>query len=118
MINFRRGEVALSAAGASLPMRLTLGALAELESSFAVDNLTQLGERFGSGHLSARDVTRILGAGLRGAGAALADDEVAALHFDEGVPGAIKAAIVLLEATFGHHPAPEVRPPMPPAPTP
>ena len=101
MSNFRRGEVALLADGKSRPMRLTLNALAELEAGFAVDNLAALGERFGSGQLSARDVIRILGAGLRGAGARMDDIEVAALAFDEGLAGAIRAAVALLEATFG-----------------
>jgi hypothetical protein len=101
MTNPRRGEVALAADDRQLPMRLTLNALAELETSFAVDNLAALGERFGSGQLSSRDVIRILGAGLRGAGARMDDGEVAALAFDEGLSGAIRAAVALLEATFG-----------------
>jgi Phage tail tube protein, GTA-gp10 len=101
MTNPRRGEVALLADGKSRAMRLTLAALAELETSFAVDNLAALGERFGSGQLSSRDVIRILGAGLRGAGARMEDGEVAALAFDEGLAGAIRAAVALLEATFG-----------------
>lgn len=109
--NARRGEVALRADGRALPMRLTLNALAELEAAFAVDNLADLGARFGSGQLSARDVIRILGAGLRGAGARLDDGEVAMLAFDEGLAGAIQAAVRLLEATFGTG---EERP-MPPA---
>lgn len=113
MSNPRRGEVDLLADGRSLPMRLSLNALAELESSFAVDNLAALGERFGSGQLSARDVIRILGAGLRGAGARMEDGEVAMLAFDEGLAGAIRAAVMLLEATFG---AGEGRPMPPPEP--
>ena len=46
MVNRHRGETALMVAGETLPMRLTLGALAELEHAFAVDNLPALGERF------------------------------------------------------------------------
>lgn len=113
MSNPRRGEVALATDGRHLPMRLTLNALAELETSFAVDNLAALGERFGSGQLSSRDVIRILGAGLRGAGARMDDMEVAALDFDEGLAGAIHAAVRLLEATFG---AAAERPPALPEP--
>ena len=116
MVNRYRGEVALMVEGRALPMRLTLGALAELEDAFSVENLPALGERFAAGRLSARDIARILTAGLRGAGSALATDEVAALPFEGGLNGAIAAAIALLEATF----APlgeeaEARPPMPPA---
>lgn len=116
MINRHRGETALMVAGEALPMRLTLGALAELEQAFAVDSLPALGERFVGGRLSARDVTRILAAGLRGAGSAIGEDQVAELAFDGGLNGAITAAIALLEATFAD-PA-EVaapRPPQPPA---
>lgn len=112
MVNRYRGEVALMVEGRALPMRLTLGALAELEAAFAVDSLTALGERFVGGRLSARDVTRILYAGLRGGGGGLSEAEVAALAFDGGLNGAIAAAIALLDATFS---APgDARPPAPP----
>lgn len=122
MINRYRGETALMADGQALPMRLTLGALAELEHAFAVDSLPALGERFAGGKLSARDVTRILAAGLRGAGSSVSEDQVASLAFDGGLNGAIRAAIDLLDATFGD-PAREAarevevtsRPPQPPA---
>ncbi|MGX1787233.1 gene transfer agent family protein [Bosea sp. NPDC055332] len=116
MVNRYRGEVALMVEGRALPMRLTLAALAELEDAFAVENLPALGERFAAGRLSARDITRILSAGLRGAGGTLAADEVAALHFDGGLNGAIAAAIALLDATFA--PAgegAETRPQSPPS---
>ena len=63
MVNRYRGEVALVVEGRALPMRLTLGALAELENAFSVDSLPALGERFASGRLSSRDVIRILAAG-------------------------------------------------------
>ncbi|KRE17782.1 hypothetical protein ASE63_00835 [Bosea sp. Root381] len=118
MINRYRGDTALMVEGEALPMRLTLGALAELEQAFSVDSLPALGERFAGGRLSARDVTRILAAGLRGAGSSLSEHEVAALAFDGGLTGAISAAIRLLDATFGE-PAGEnrdtPRPPQPPA---
>jgi hypothetical protein len=116
MVNRYRGEVALMVEGQALPMRLTLGALAELEDAFAVENLPALGERFAAGRLSARDIARILAAGLRGGGSTLTADEIAALPFDGGLNGAIAAAIALLDATFA--PAgqgTEVRPPLPPA---
>jgi len=117
MINHYRGEVALMVEGQALPMRLTLGSLAELEHAFSVDSLSALGERFAGGRLSAHDVTRILAAGLRGAGSGLSEAEVSALAFDGGLSGAISAAIRLLDATFGE-PAGESRdvprPPQPP----
>lgn len=117
MVNRYRGETPLMVEGEALPMRLTLGALAELEDAFKVDSLPSLGERFASGRLSARDVTRILTAGLRGAGSSVSEVQVAGLAFDEGLHGAIAAAIGLLDATFGE-PNPEhseaARPPQPP----
>jgi len=100
MINRYRGETALMVDGEPLPMRLSLGALAELEHAFSVDSLPALGERFTGGRLSARDVTRILAAGLRGAGSSVSEDQVASLAFDGGLNGAIRAAIGLLDATF------------------
>lgn len=117
MVNRHRGEVELMVAGEALPMRLTLGALAELESAFAVDSLPALGERFSGGRLSALDVTRILTAGLRGAGSRCSEAEVAGFAFDGGLNGAIAAAIRLLDATFGEPAsgASEARPPQPPA---
>ncbi|AMJ59233.1 gene transfer agent family protein [Bosea sp. PAMC 26642] len=118
MVNRYRGETALMVEGEALPMRLTLGALAELEDAFSVDSLPALGERFVAGRLSARDVTRILAAGLRGAGSSISDDQVAGLSFENGLNGAITAAIRLLDATFGD-PAAEAgdasRPSLPPA---
>jgi hypothetical protein len=101
MVNRYRGETPLLVDGETLPMRLTLGALAELEDAFQVDSLPALGERFTKGRLSARDVTRILTAGLRGAGSSVSADHVAGLAFDGGLNGAIAAAIRLLDATFG-----------------
>jgi hypothetical protein len=117
MSNRYRGETALMVDGQALPMRLTLGALAELEQAFSVDSLPALGERFVGGRLSAQDITRILGAGLRGAGSSVSDIQVAGLAFDGGLNGAIQAAIALLDATFGGvvEDGAAPRPPQPPA---
>lgn len=112
MVNRHRGEAAVMVAGEALSMRLTLGALAELEHAFAVDSLPALGERFVDGRLSARDIIRIIAAGLRGAGRTIADEDVAGLSFDGGLNGAIRAAIALLEATFAEEAG--ARPPPPP----
>lgn len=75
MPNKYRGEIDAQLGGRQRTLVLTLGALAELESAFGADDLVALAERFGTGRLSARDLTRILGAGLRGAGEAVTDDE-------------------------------------------
>jgi Phage tail tube protein, GTA-gp10 len=80
---------------------LTLGALAELEAAFGADDLVALAERFGNGRLKARDLVRVIGAGLRGAGEALSDDEVAAMTAPDGAAGFVRIAADLLTATFG-----------------
>jgi Phage tail tube protein, GTA-gp10 len=101
MVNPRRGEIEGRIDGRPHTLVLTLGALAELERAFEVDDLAALGARFGEGRLSARDLTRILGAGLRAGGTSCTDEEVAAFHFEAGPAGALRLAIALLNATFG-----------------
>jgi hypothetical protein len=100
MPNKHRGEIAAEIGGHRRTLVLTLGALAELESAFGADDLVALAERFGSGRLSARDLVRIIGAGLRGAGAGVDDDEVAAMTVDGGASGYVRIAAELIAATF------------------
>ena len=76
MANQRRGEVALDIAGTPHVLRLTLNALAEIESAFACDGLAALGTRLGSGGLRTGDLVALLGAALRGGGSAMTDAEV------------------------------------------
>ena len=87
MPNLHRGEIEAEIGGVRRRLVLTLGALAELEAAFGADDLTALAERFGAGRLSARDLIRIIGAGLRGAGEAISDDEVARLSTQGGAAG-------------------------------
>jgi len=100
MANTYRGEIAADLGGKRRTLVLTLGALAELESAFGANDLMALAERFGSGRLSARDLVRIIAAGLRGAGEAISDDEVAALTVDGGATGYVRIAAELIAATF------------------
>ena len=102
--NARRGEIAARLDGRDYRLCLTLVALAELESAFGVDDLNALAARFGGGRLSALDLARILGAGLRGGGAALSDDEVRAMRSEDGVAGFARIVAALLTATFGGAP--------------
>ena len=67
MANRHRGEVAAVLDGRERTLCLTLGALAEL-ARFGADDLVALARRFETGMFSARDIIRILGCGLRGAG--------------------------------------------------
>ncbi len=80
---------------------LTLGALAELEARLGAGDLMGLAERFEGGRLSARDLTAIIGAGLRGGGNALTDDDLARMAIEGGLTGAAKIAADLLAASFG-----------------
>ena len=60
-----------------------------------------LTERFATGRLKARDLVRVIAAGLRGAGQAVSDDEVAAMEVEGGAQGYVRIAAELLAATFG-----------------
>lgn len=101
MPNLHRGEIEAEIGGAKRTLVLTLGALAELEAVFGAEDLVALAERFGTGRLKARDLVRVIGAGLRGAGEAISDDEVARLSVDGGATGYVRIAAALLGATFG-----------------
>jgi hypothetical protein len=111
MPNHHRGEIAAELDGRSHVLCLTLGALAELEAAFGAEDLLALAARFETGRLSARDAIRILGAGLRGGGSAMSDDEVAALSAPGGLTGHLDIVARLLSATFG---GAEVAPPQNP----
>jgi Phage tail tube protein, GTA-gp10 len=101
MANRHRGEIDAEIGGVRRRLVLTLGALAELEDAFGADDLVALTERFGAGRMKARDLTRIIGAGLRGAGESVSDDEVAAMAIDGGAQGYVRVAAALIGATFG-----------------
>ena len=60
-----------------------------------------LAARFEGGKLSARDIASIIGCGLRGAGEAVSDEEVAAMRADGGAAGFARIAAELIRATFG-----------------
>lgn len=101
MPNKHRGEIEAEFGGARRRLVLTLAALAELEAAFGADDLAALAERFGSGRMKAHDLVRIIGAGLRGAGAAITDEEVADMTAPDGAAGFVRIATDLLGATFG-----------------
>lgn len=107
--NRRRGEIEAVLDGEPRRLCLTLGALAELEDAYGAEDLGQLVERFSAGRLSALDMVRIIGAGLRGAGNAVADEDVKAMRAEGGATGFARIAADLLGATFGS--APAERPP-------
>jgi len=101
LVNRKRGEIVANLGGKDRCLCLTLGALAGLESAFAVSDLAALGARFSSGKLSARDLMVIIHAGLEGGGHTFSLEDVAEMQVEGGIAG--YAAIVgdLLAATFG-----------------
>ena len=101
MPNAQRGEIAANIGGEERVLCLTLGALAELEARLGAGDLVGLGERFAGGRISARDLIAILGAGLRGGGNAVTDDDLARMAIEGGLAGAAEVAAQLLRATFG-----------------
>ncbi|MCB1412585.1 MAG: gene transfer agent family protein [Xanthobacteraceae bacterium] len=109
MPNRYRGEIEAELGGRRRTLVLTLGALAELESAFGADDLAALAERFASGRMKARDLVRIIGAGLRGAGEAVGDDDVAAMTVPGGVTAYVRIAADLIAATFDDAPAEAAR---------
>lgn len=79
-MNGARGEVGVVLAGAERRLCLTLGALAEIETALGVDGLGALAERMRA--LSARDLTAVLAALLRGGGDRALADELAGAAVD------------------------------------
>lgn len=101
VVNPHRGEIAARIDGEERVLCLTLGALAELEARLGAGDLNGLAERFAAGRVSARDLTAIIGAGLRGGGNAVSDDDLARMSIEGGLKGAAEIAARLLRATFG-----------------
>lgn len=93
--NGARGEAVAMLAGGERRLCLTLGALSEIEAGLRLEGLSGLAERMRN--LSARDLTVVLAALLRGGGEwALADDldraNVAPREAAEAVARAFAAA--------------------------
>lgn len=101
MANRHRGEIEAALDGERRLLVLTLGALAELEDAFGGEDMLALASRFETGRISARDAIRVIGAGLRGAGAEVSDAEVARMSVEGGATGYIAIVAELLTATFG-----------------
>ena len=101
MANIQRGEISAVFEGEERILCLTLGALAELEARLMAGDPVGLSERFASGRVSARDLTAIIGAGLRGGGNAVTDDDLARMSIEGGLKRAADIAARLLRATFG-----------------
>lgn len=94
MANPHAGEVAVTLDGRHHVAKLTLGALAELESALGAGSLMDLVGRMESGAFSTRDVLAVLVAGLRGGGW---QGEAADLRTVDIAGGPIAAARVAAE---------------------
>lgn len=99
--NPHRGEIEAELDGKTYRLCLTLGALAELEQRLGVPDLLALAERFEQGRIAASDAIRLIGAGLRGGGNDIADEEVATMCAEAGATGFVAIVARLLAATFG-----------------
>jgi hypothetical protein len=113
MANRRRGEVGLPLGAERYTLCLTLGALAELEEAFGVQDLMALAERFATGRLSSRDLLALLAVALRGGGHAMSDAQVGNLPLSDGIEPVAAAIAELLAVTFGAGGAPAPNPPQP-----
>ncbi|WP_136442338.1 gene transfer agent family protein [Pacificoceanicola onchidii] len=100
MANPWRGDVALVIDGERRVMRLTLGALAELEASLESGSLVDLVQRFEAGGFSTRDVLRLIVAGLRGGGWQGRASDLLQAEIEGGPMAAAKAAAELLARAF------------------
>ena len=95
MVNPYRGEVSLTLNGERKVMRLSLGALAELETDLACGSLVELIERFEKGTFSTRDLIGLTSAGLGVSKTDILDGDI-----DGGPLAAARAAAQLLKVTF------------------
>jgi Phage tail tube protein, GTA-gp10 len=103
MANPHAGEVALTIGGKERVLKLTLGALAELEAGIGADGgLLDMVSRFESGVYSARDVLALIIAGLKGGGwRDVTADDLLEADIAGGPIAAARAAALLLVRAFG-----------------
>lgn len=98
--NPHRGEVLLVIDGVPHVMRLTLGALAGLETRLEAGSLMGLAERFETGEVPTSDLIALLAAGLAGAGSPISERQLAAADIEGGAVGAMRAGVELLSRAF------------------
>ena len=100
MANPWAGEVAIWLDGVSHTAKLTLGALAELETALEAGSLIDLVERFETGRFSSRDVLALIVAGLRGGGWEGTAADLRTVEIAGGPVEAARAAAELLARAF------------------
>ncbi|MEL6265525.1 MAG: GTA-gp10 family protein [Pseudomonadota bacterium] len=102
--NPARGEVTIRLDGVERRMRLSLGALAALETRLGAGGLVALAERFEDGSVGAADLAALIAAGLAGAGEDVGEESVLAARIDGGAAAALQAGLALLARSFGQEP--------------
>lgn len=100
MANPWAGEVDLRLDGERHVLKLTLGALAELEATLDTGSLVELVARFESGTFSSRDVLALIVAGLRGGGWQGTAQDLISAEIEGGLTGAARVAAELLARAF------------------
>ncbi|MEM6587218.1 MAG: gene transfer agent family protein [Pseudomonadota bacterium] len=100
MANPWAGEVALVLDGERHVLKLTLGALAEMEAALEAGSLVDLVARFESGAFSSRDVLALIVAGLRGGGWRGTASDLVSAEIEGGLTGAARVAAELLARAF------------------
>lgn len=100
MANPWTGEVALTLDGQRQVLKLTLGALAELEEALGTDSIVALVERFEAGKFSSRDVLHLIVAGLRGGGWSGDASDLRSAEIAGGPIEAARVAAALLVRAF------------------
>ncbi|MFC4670334.1 gene transfer agent family protein [Seohaeicola nanhaiensis] len=100
MVNPWAGEVELVIDGQPRVLKLTLGALAELEAELQTGTLVELVERFESGACSSRDVLALVVAGRWGGGASVTSRDLLSADIAGGPVAAARAAAELLARAF------------------
>lgn len=105
MANPWAGEVRLVLDGTPRELRLTLGALAELESELEGETILQLIERFETGQFSTRDVLALIVAGLRGGGWSGTAGDLIDTEIEGGLLHCAQVAAQLLARAFASNAA-------------
>jgi hypothetical protein len=100
MANPYAGEVAVLLDGVVHTAKLTLAALAELETALGVTSLVEVVERFEAGRYSSRDVLALIVAGLRGGGWQGTVETLRTVKIGGGPVDAARAAAELLARAF------------------
>ncbi len=100
MANPWEGEIAVRIDGERHVMKLTLGALAELEAHLQSDSIVALVERFETATFTTRDVVALIVAGLRGGGWRGDASDLLSADIEGGPPKAAQLAGQLIVRAF------------------